>query len=91
MKHLQKLLQENNHNSIYFSDSLVLSYTMIKSELGIGILPDFLCPPDNELSIIPLSFADMSNSISYGIAWRKNNNCQELKSFVNITKKIYNK
>lgn len=91
MKHLQKLLQENNHNSIYFSDSLVLSYTMIKSELGIGILPDFLCPPDNELSIIPLSFADMSSSISYGIAWRKKNNCQELKSFVNITKKIYNK
>lgn len=91
MKRLQKNLQENNHNSIYFTDSLVLSYTMIKSEIGIGILPNFLCPQDDELSIIPLSCKNTENNISYGIAWRKNNKCGELKSFINITKNIYNK
>jgi DNA-binding transcriptional LysR family regulator len=91
MKHLQKKLQDINNNLIYFADSLTLSYTMIKSEMGIGILPNFICPHDDELSIIPLSFQNMANHISYGVAWRKNNNCRELKSFISITKLTYKK
>jgi LysR family hca operon transcriptional activator len=89
MRYLQKKLQDNNYSHIYFTDSLVLCYTMIKSEFGIGILPDFKCLQDNDLTAVPLSFSDMENKISYGIAWRKNSSYQELTSFVSIVKSVF--
>ncbi|VBB07185.1 Hypothetical protein LUCI_2429 [Lucifera butyrica] len=49
-------------------------------------MPDFVCPEDPELSIIPLDVKDL---ISYGIAWHKNNERNEIKGFVEITKQIY--
>lgn len=92
MKRLQSQLQDNNlHCPIYFADSLTLNYTMIKSEMGIGVFPDFISPPDDELSIIPLQLPNMDNHISYGVAWRKNNTCPELKAFINITRLTYKK
>ncbi|WP_242949557.1 hypothetical protein [Clostridium pasteurianum] len=59
---------------------------MIKGRLGIAVMPDFVCPKDPELSFIPI---DINDSISYGIAWHKNNKQDHIKGFVNITKQIY--
>jgi len=70
----------------YFCDGPLIGYTMIKGKLGIAVMPDFVCPEDTDLSIIPM---DLTNSISYGIAWHKNNELNEIKGFVAITKQIY--
>jgi len=87
MARVQNDIQITCPNSIvYFSDSALISYTMIKGTLGIAVMPDFVCPEDPELSIISL---DVKDSISYGIAWNKNNKRNEIKGFVAITKQIY--
>jgi LysR family hca operon transcriptional activator len=87
MARVQKNIQIKCPNStVYLSDSALISYTMIKGNLGIAVMPNFVCPDDPQLSIIPL---DITDSISYGIAWHKNNERNEIKKFVAITKQIY--
>lgn len=73
-------------STVYFSDSALTSYIMIKGEIGISVMPNFVCPEDSELSIVPL---DVSDLISYGIAWHKNTERNEIKKFVATTKQIY--
>ncbi|AWI03211.1 LysR family transcriptional regulator [Clostridium drakei] len=73
-------------STVYFGDGPLISYTMIKGKLGIAVMPNFVCPQDPELSIIPM---DISDLISYGIAWHKGNERNEIKGFVAITKQIY--
>lgn len=74
------------NSTVYFSDCALISYIMIKGTIGIAVMPNFVCPEDPELSIIPL---DVKDSISYGIAWNKNNKRNEIKGFVAITKQVY--
>ena len=71
---------------IFFSDHPLITHTMIKGNLGIAVMPDFVCPADPDLAIIPMSIED---SISYGIAWHKKNTRKEINGFVSISKKIY--
>jgi LysR substrate binding domain. len=73
-------------STVYFSDTALIAYTMIKGRIGIAVMPNFVCPEDSELSIIPL---DVSDLISYGIAWHKDDKRNEIKEFVAITKQIY--
>jgi DNA-binding transcriptional LysR family regulator len=73
-------------STVYFSDGPQISYAMIKGKLGVAVMPDFVCPDDPGLSIIPI---DINDSISYGIAWHKNNKQDHIKGLVNITKQIY--
>jgi len=87
MARVQKDIQIKCPNAtVYFGDSAFIAYTMIKGRLGIAVMPNFVCPEDSQLSIIPL---DVRNLISYGIAWHKNNERNEIKGFVEITKQIY--
>ncbi|MBU3199845.1 LysR family transcriptional regulator [Clostridium estertheticum] len=87
MARVQKEIQEKCPTSmVYFGDGPLISYTMIKGNLGIAVMPDFVCTEDPELSIIPM---DISDLISYGIAWHKNNVRDEIKGFIAITKQIY--
>ncbi|MFT8348959.1 LysR family transcriptional regulator [Clostridium saccharoperbutylacetonicum] len=87
MTRVQKDIQMQCPTStIYFSDGPLIAYTMIRGKLGIAVMPDFVCPNDPELSIIPI---DINDIISYGIAWHKNNKQSHIKGFVNITKQIY--
>lgn len=72
--------------TVYFGDHALISYTMIKGNLGIAVMPDFVCPEDSELAIIPM---DIHEIISYGIAWHKNNMRDEVKGFVAITRQLY--
>ena len=87
MARIQKDIQLNCPSSMfYFGDGPLIGYTMIKGNLGIAVMPDFACPEDPDISIIPMHLND---SISYGIAWHKNNRQEQIKGFVNITKQIY--
>lgn len=87
MARIQKDIQLKCPTSpVYFVDHPLISYTMIKGHLGIAVMPDFVCPEDSELAIIPM---EIDASISYGIAWHKNNPRSEIKGFVSITKEIY--
>lgn len=87
MARVQKDIQIQCPKSMfYFGDGPLIGYTMIKGKLGIAVMPDFVCPEDPDLSIIPM---DLNDSISYGIAWHKNNELNEIKGFVAITKQIY--
>lgn len=87
MTRVQKNIQiQCPMSTIYFSDGPLISYAMIKGKLGIAVMPDFVCPKDPELSIIPI---DINDSISYGIAWHQNNKKDNVKGFINITKQIY--
>jgi len=87
MARVQKDIQiECPNSTVYFSDSALISYTMIKGGLGIAVMPNFVCPEDPELSIIPMDIRDI---ISYGIAWHRGNERDEIKGFAAITKQIY--
>ncbi|WP_315066577.1 hypothetical protein [uncultured Clostridium sp.] len=87
MTRVQKNIQiQCPMSTIYFSYGPLISYEMIKGKLGIAVMPDLVCPNDSELSIIPI---DINDLISYGIAWHKNNNKDNIKGFINITKQIY--
>lgn len=87
MTRLQKSLQLTCPTSaVYFGDSALIGYTMIKGRLGIAVMPNFVCPEDPELAIVPMDLEDL---ISYGIMWHKNNKRSEIKGFVEITKQIY--
>lgn len=72
----------------YYCDSSVICYTMIKGNMGIAVMPDFVCPNDSQVRVIPL---DVPYGISYGIAWNTNNPKSEIKYFLKTAKAIYDK
>ncbi|SDZ20138.1 DNA-binding transcriptional regulator, LysR family [Evansella caseinilytica] len=86
MARIQNNIQLQCPNStVYFSDSALISDTMIKGGVGIAVMPDFVCSRDPDLSIIPL---DVSDLISYGIVWDKTNERSEIKEFLKITMQV---
>ncbi|WP_349673111.1 LysR family transcriptional regulator [Lacrimispora sp.] len=72
----------------YYCDSSVICYTMIKGNMGIAVMPDFVCPNDSKVKVIPL---DIPYRISYGIAWNASNSKSEIRSFLKTAKAIYEK
>lgn len=71
-----------------YCDSVFSGYTLVKSGLGVAIMPDFVCLDDNEVIIIPLS---SNERISYGVAWNKKNTNKVVTDFINIAKDTYSK
>ncbi|AUG99988.1 LysR family transcriptional regulator [Pectobacteriaceae bacterium CE70] len=87
MLRIQSKIQNLQPNAIvYYSDSAAITYVMIKSKIGIAIMPHFICPMDKELISIPLNIPDF---ISYGIAYLKENSSQQLSNLVDITQDIF--
>lgn len=87
MARIQRDIQIKCPNStVYFSDHALISYTMIKGNLGVAVMPDFVCPKDPELSIVPMDITDV---ISYGIAWHKKSVRDEINGFISTTNKVY--
>lgn len=87
MARVQNNLQlECPDSVVFFSDSALISNTMIKGGVGIAVMPDFVCSRDSDLSMIPLEIPDL---ISYGIAWNKNGERGEIKQFLRITQAVY--
>lgn len=69
-----------------YCDSVFSGYTLVKSGLGIAIMPDFVCLDDGEVRVIPLL---SDERISYGVAWNKKNTDKVVMDFVSIAKDIY--
>lgn len=69
-----------------YCDSVFSGYTLVKSGLGIAIMPDFVCLDDNEVLVIPLLSEER---ISYGVAWNKKNTNKVVNDFINIAKNVY--
>ncbi len=59
---------------------------MIKGNLGIAVMPDFVCQEDSALSIVPMNIEE---TISYGNAWHQKNDRKEIKGFVANTRETY--
>lgn len=87
MARVQRNIQDTCPEAVvYYSDSALNSYTMIKGRLGIAVMPNFVCPEDSDLVFIPIETKEI---ISYGIAWYNNIKRKEIKEFVSITKDLY--
>lgn len=87
MKRVQNYIQLHNPESVvYFSNSALTSYPMIKAGIGIAVMPDFVCPIDAELLKIRFETED---TISFGIAWNKKKMRKEIREFVAIAKELY--
>lgn len=71
---------------IQFCDSVFSGYTLVKSGMGIAIMPDFVCLEDHETSRIPLSGCEQ---LIYGVAWNRKNMSKDRQDFVRIAKMIY--
>lgn len=73
---------------IQFCDSVFSGYTLVKSGMGIAVMPDFVCLNDRETKMIPVSGCE---ELIYGVAWNQDNVTQDREDFVRIAKDIYSK
>ena len=71
-----------------YCDSVFSGYTLVKSGLGIAIMPDFVCLDDDEVVVLPLS---SDERISYGVAWNKKNTNKIVNDFISIAKDVYSR
>ena len=87
MKRMLKKIEDNcSLSPKLYCDSVFSGYTLVKSGLGVAVMPDFVCLDDDEVGINPI----LSNErISYGVAWNKKNNRKVVNDFINIAKDIY--
>jgi DNA-binding transcriptional LysR family regulator len=70
-------------------DNISIVLTLVKGNLGMAVLPDFLVDADDpEIQVIPL---DYSGNLKYGIAYRKNNDNQIMIEMIKIIQNILEK
>ena len=87
MARIQKEIQlKTPQSTIYIADTPMVGYTMVKADLGIAVMPDFACPEDPDLTVVPI---DTPDSISYGIASHKSIKREDINGFISIAKEIY--
>lgn len=88
MDRIQRRLQHNCQDTRFsYSGSSVYTLPMIEAGIGIAVMPNFVCPSSAEVVTIPF---DIDTKIEYGIAWHKDESSQKIKSFIQVTKKVYN-
>jgi len=87
---LSKLQNELHHKcpnaTIFFAEDILSKIVMVKSGMGIAIVPSFAVTDDPDLVLIPVIPLE---KISYGMAWKKNDTRAELLAFINIVKEFY--
>lgn len=72
--------------TVYFSNSVYLTSQMILGGLGIGVMPNFVCPSDEDLKMIPF---ETKHAIDYGITCRRKNAPKRVTEFARIVKTVY--
>lgn len=85
---IEKVKTECHDAAIQFCDSVFSGYTLVKSGMGIAIMPDFVCLSDQEVEMVPLSGCE---ELVYGVAWNRQHSCNDVSDFVKIAKAIYAK
>ncbi|MNH36605.1 hypothetical protein D3C74_487080 [compost metagenome] len=58
---------------------------MIKSDLGVSVLPDFVIGEDSEIAIVPLSYTE---EVVYGLACLRSEERLEVKRWISIIKEL---
>ena len=86
MEEVQFEIRKNIANiKYYYSGSSLYTVPMITAGLGLAIMPDFVCPPSDDIVLIPFS---MSSELEYGILYRHNESSEKVKKFVDIATSI---
>lgn len=80
-KRIQHLIRQTCEQATYcYSDSVLLSYTLVKNGLGISILPDFVIgDSQNEVMTVPLEY---DIKLTYGIARLKKQENKLVDNFI---------
>lgn len=87
---LQQMIKQACPDANYlYSDSVLLSHTLVKGELGIAIMVDLASLTDSdEFRVIPLDYKGQAPYI-YGMAYLKANHNPALKHFIACVEKYY--
>ncbi|WP_342416195.1 LysR family transcriptional regulator [Paenibacillus sp. FSL R10-2782] len=87
LKRIQRIIAEQCPASMYtYGDSVNTIHTMIKSDLGISVLPNFVIVQDQEITFVPLS---PSEEVVYGIACLRSEERLEVKQWISILKQLF--
>ncbi|MCC8103213.1 MAG: LysR family transcriptional regulator [Clostridiales bacterium] len=87
MSQIQTELRRNCVKSkFYRSTSSIYTVLMIRGNLGIAVMPDFVCPSAPDIAVVPYKTDLMPE---FGIAVRAKNNLRKIKQFVTVAQKVY--
>lgn len=81
---IQQLLQKKCAKAMFcYSDSIMLSYTMVQGGLGISVMPDFVTNIANHNQYESLAFVplDYNVDLTYGIVSLNNSDKELIRSF----------
>lgn len=87
LKRLHRQIIENCPDSVYtYGDTINTVHTMIKSDLGISVLPDFVIGEDHEIVFVPLSHTE---EVIYGIACLRSEERLEVKRWISNIRELF--
>lgn len=86
LKRMNRAVIENCPDSIYtYGDTINTVHTMIKSDLGVSVLPNFVIGEDHEIAFVPLSYTE---EVVYGLACLRSNERFEVKRWISTIKEL---
>ena len=87
MEEIQEELRRECRNiRLYLSSSSIVTAAMIQGGLGLAIMPNYVCPDNSELVMVPYH---TSQQTEYGLAWHSGDTSQKVKTFVRIARQAY--
>lgn len=87
LKRLHRQIIENCPDSVYtYGDTINTVHTMIKSDLGISVLPDFVIGEDHEIVFVPLSHTE---EVIYGMACLRSEERLEVKRWITNIRELF--
>ncbi|MCD7867202.1 MAG: LysR family transcriptional regulator [Clostridiales bacterium] len=87
MGQVQMELRKNCVNAeFYRSTSSFYTLLMIRGNLGVAVMPDFVCPPSPDIVAVPFK---TEVKPEFGIVVRAKNNLEKIRQFVTIAQEVY--
>ncbi|AND79273.1 LysR family transcriptional regulator [Streptococcus pantholopis] len=85
---IQRLISEQCPNaSIYFTDSIILSHTLVQGDVGIAIMPSFVTTKDSS-QLFAVNLA-VDCPLWYGVASKSEQKSQIFGDFIRLAKEIF--
>ncbi|ADO54280.1 transcriptional regulator [Paenibacillus jamilae] len=81
----RKIIENCPESSFTYGDTINTIHTMIKSDLGVSVLPNFVVVEDNEISFVPLSYTE---EVIYGVACLRGEERLEVKRWISTLKEL---
>lgn len=75
------MLKEHSDSKIHYCDSIEAAHCLVKSGMGITILPKFLCIKSPDFVCLPF---DDSTELSFGVFYHQKNPNTALKKFIKL-------